>query len=246
MKTVSEAVVLMAGSGSRLRAHHTDVLKPLVPVGGRPLISYTIDALVQSGIRSITAVLGYESSVLAGALKNLMPAHIRLRMVENSEWHQQNGISLLAAAEVVSGPFFLTMSDHIFDAGILNLLREAGARDELNVAIDRKLDCIFDLEDATKVRTRGSGIAAIGKRLRHFDAIDTGVFVCPPEIFRYLEEAKENGDCSLTDAVRLMARDNRVRCVDIGEAWWQDVDTEAMLQHAEKMIAQSHTAAAAA
>ena len=30
-----------------------------------------------------------------------------------------------------------------------------------------------------------------------------------------------------------MARDGKVRAIDIGEAWWQDVDTPEMHAHAE-------------
>lgn len=248
MKALSEAVILMAGSGSRLRVHHKDFLKPLIPVRGRPLISYTIDALVRSGIRNLTAVLGYESNLLAPAVRRLVPAHVHLRLVENPQWHKQNGISLLAAADLLETPFFLTMSDHIFDPSIVDLIRSGGARHELNIAIDRKLDSIFDRVDATKVQTSGRDIAAIGKDLEEYDAVDTGVFVCPPEIFSYLQRAKQNeeGDCSLTDAIRLMAADTKVRCIDIGDAWWQDVDTAAMLRQAEKLIDQTRATAAAA
>ena len=93
---------------------------------------------------------------------------------------------------------------------------------------------MVDLDDAMKVQTRGDQIVAIGKNLRHYDAIDTGLFVCPHEIFRYLEQAKQNGDCSLADGVRLMAGDGKTRAIDIGGAWWQDVDTPEMRAHAEK------------
>ncbi len=46
-------------------------------------------------------------------------------------------------------------------------------------------------------------------------------------------ERKKDGDCSLADGVRLMASDGKVRAIDIGEAWWQDVDTPEMHAHAE-------------
>ena len=42
---VREAVILMAGSGSRLRSAGQNCLKPLLSFLGRPLISYTLDAL---------------------------------------------------------------------------------------------------------------------------------------------------------------------------------------------------------
>jgi len=91
-----------------------------------------------------------------------------------------------------------------------------------------------------KVRMDGKTLTAIGKNLRDYDAIDTGLFICPLEIFDYLERAKSVGsqsDCSLADGIRLMAGDKKVRVIDIGKSWWQDVDTLEMLQHAEKEMA---------
>jgi NDP-sugar pyrophosphorylase family protein len=78
-----------------------------------------------------------------------------------------------------------------------------------------------------------------GKGLRHYNAIDTGLFVCPLEIFDYLQRAKSGSsqrDCSLADGVRLMASDDKVRAIDIGDGWWQDVDTPEMLWQAEKKM----------
>jgi choline kinase len=133
------------------------------------------------------------------------------------------------------------MSDHLFEDAIVDRLLDSFAPGFLNVAVDRKLDSIFDLDDAMKVQTSGNKITDIGKKLRDYDAIDVGLFVCPLEIFNYLERAKSvahQSDFSLADGVRLMARDNKVRAIDIGEAWWQDVDNPQMLRHAERQIAK--------
>ena len=81
------------------------------------------------------------------------------------------------------------MSDHLFDNAIVDLLIDSANPRFLNIAVDRKLDLIYDLDDAMKVQTRGNRIAAIGKNLRTYDAIDTGLFVCPLEIFDYLDQA---------------------------------------------------------
>ena len=55
------------------------------------------------------------------------------------------------------------MSDHLFDESIVDLLIREASVDRLNLAIDRKIDSIFDLDDAMKVQMRGDHITAIGK-----------------------------------------------------------------------------------
>jgi len=241
MTPPSEAVVLMAGEGSRLRGTDKNFLKPFVPVLGRPLISYTLDALTRAGTKTLNFVVGYESKRMTAQVKKLIPSGLNASFIENREWQKQNGMSLLTAADRVAGPFLLTMSDHLFDDTIVDRLLDSFDPDFLNVAVDRKLNSIFDLDDAMKVQTRGNRVADIGKDLRDYDAIDIGLFVCPLEIFGYLERAKSGdggNDCSLADGVRLMARDNKVRLVDIGDGWWQDVDTPQMLRYAERQIAE--------
>ena len=230
----------MAGEGSRLRGSDKTLLKPFAPVHGRPLISYTLDALVHGGIKTVNFVVGYESERMTEQVKQLLPPGLSASFVENRDWRKQNGVSLLSSAGSVAGLFLLTMSDHLFDDAIVDHLVDSFAPGFLNVAVDRKLDSIFDLDDAMKVQTSGNKITDIGKKLRDYDAIDVGLFVCPLEIFNYLELAKSasrQSDFSLADAVRLMARDNKVRAIDIGEGWWQDVDNPQMLRHAEKWIA---------
>ena len=238
MSAIREAVILMAGSGSRLRRSQKTLPKPLTPILGRPLISYTLDALAAGGITKINVVVGHESDRLTAAVAKLAPTNVTLSFILNREWQKQNGISLLAAADNVAGNFLLTMSDHLFDNVIVDLLTESTMPGLLNLGVDRKIDSIFDLDDAMKVQTKGDRIIAIGKDLPNYDAIDTGLFVCPIEIFAYLERAKENEDCSLAQGVRLMAADKKVRAIDIGDAWWQDIDTIEMLQHAEKHMTE--------
>jgi choline kinase len=195
---------------------------------------------MRAGISTMHFVVGYESERVIAQAKQLIPPDISASFIVNRDWQKQNGISLLAAAVHVRTPFLLTMGDHLFDETIVDCLLDNFAPGLLNIAIDRKLRSIVDLEDAMKIRTRGDRVIGIGKNLRNYDAIDTGLFVCPLETFDYLEQAKSAGsrsDCSLADGIRLMADDSKVRAVDIGESWWQDVDTRQMLQHAEEQMA---------
>lgn len=237
MIRISEAVILMAGKGSRLRGFNGSLPKPLTQVGARPLVSYTIDGFAAAGITVLNAVVGYESAFLVRELQKLIPAGMELRLIENQKWQKQNGLSVLAAADRVTGPFLLSMADHIFDESIFDFVLGSSEPDKLNIAIDRKLDSICDIDDAMKVETSGERVVAISKDLVKYDAIDIGLFVCTPEIFDYLQLAKHDDDCSLADGVRLMAADNKVRWIDIGSACWHDVDTPLALRNAENNFA---------
>jgi choline kinase len=238
MREITDAVILMAGSGSRLRASGEMLPKPLVPIFGRPLISYIIDALEKVGVQNLHAVIGADGDDLVAALRPLVPASVRLNATSNPDWQKQNGISVLCAAGKVREPFFLTMGDHLFDPRVLERIVDEANQGELNLAIDRKIKTIFDLDDAMKVQTHADHVIAIGKNLANYDAIDTGVFLCPNELFDYLWRARRNGDCSLADGVRLMAERGKVRAIDIGDAWWQDVDNFAMRRRAEEELSK--------
>jgi choline kinase len=240
MRAVIDAVVLMAGAGSRLRASGGFLPKPLVPVLGHPLICYIAESLEKIGVQTVHAIVGANGDQLIESLRPLLPATIRLNPIPNPEWQKQNGISVLCAAGHVAEPFLLTMGDHLFDPAILPLVLESSESSCLNLAIDRKLDTIFDIDDAMKVQTSGDRVVTLGKNLESYDAIDTGIFLCPNDLFGYLRRAQRNGDCSLADGVRLMASDGKVRAIDIGAAWWQDVDTPEMLAHAEENLRRLH------
>ena len=230
--TITEAVILMAGIGSRLGTQTGAIAKPLVRIAGRPLICYTLEALERAGVRTVHAVMGATSDQLAIEIAPLVPSSMQLHTIVNLDWQKQNGVSVLCAADKVTAPFFLIMGDHLFEPAILETLLLRGDRAQVNLAVDRKIASIFDLDDATKVQTAGEHVGAIGKDLQEYDAIDTGAFLCSNAIFDYLRRAQRDGDCSLSDGIRLMAADGKVRAIDIGDAWWQDVDTPEMLQRA--------------
>lgn len=229
---ITDAVILMAGTASRMRG----LAKPLIPINQRPLISYTLEALEKVGVQNVYGVVGPKGEELATAVAPLIPAGMNFHAISNPNWQKQNGVSLLAAAGKARAPFFLLMADHLFDPAILERMIEHAHPQELNLAVDAKIDSVFDLDDAMKVQTENEVVVAISKTLSTYNAIDTGIFICPESIFDFLRSVLRNDDCSLADGVRAMAAKGKVRAIDIGEAWWQDVDTPAMLQHAQEFL----------
>ncbi|MEJ2504096.1 MAG: nucleotidyltransferase family protein, partial [Gemmatimonadota bacterium] len=54
-----KVVIPLAGKGTRLRPHTYATPKPLVHVGGRPVMSYILDVLEELGVEEIVFITGY-------------------------------------------------------------------------------------------------------------------------------------------------------------------------------------------
>lgn len=232
-----DALIIAAGAGSRVQGAGPAV-KCLLTVGEQPLLRRLLDQFAAAGIERAHVVVGFQAPLLRAALAD-WPLGLAVEFVENPRWQLRNGISVLAAAEALRAErFLLSMSDHVFDPRIVARATECAVPDGgATLLVDSKVDQVFDLDDATKVRATGERITALGKDLEPFSAIDTGLFCCRPQVFDALREAERSrGDCSLSDGMSLLARAGRLRAEDVGDAWWQDVDTPEMLAEARRRV----------
>jgi NDP-sugar pyrophosphorylase family protein len=59
-----DAVVLVGGQGTRLRAVLADRPKPLAEVAGRPFLTYVLDFLAAAGVRRVTLCTGYRAEMV--------------------------------------------------------------------------------------------------------------------------------------------------------------------------------------
>ena len=239
MSAVTQCLILAAGNGSRIAPVAGGSPKPLVPVCGVPLLEHVMRSSREAGIERFVIVAGYRADLIRRWLSDRTISGAAVTLIENSEYHKANGISALAAKAEFHQPFLLLMSDHIFEAKTAKvLMRQALAQDEVILAVDTKLDRIFDLDDTTKVRFQGNHVVEIGKQLSNYNAFDTGMFLCSQALFSCLESAKKNGDCSLSDGMRKLAQQRKLRTFDIGDGRWQDVDGPQALEHAERIFDQ--------
>ena len=235
------ALVLAAGNGDRFH-NGTRRSKLLQPVLGRPLILRTLDTARDAGITGFEIVLGYQAGAVRAAIERHAPEGAAVHFSYNPEWRLENGVSVLAARERLAGRrFALLMGDHLFEARVLTRLLLAGtARGDSLLAVDSRPHRPAVTAEATKVRRSGDRIVAIGKDLVEYDALDTGVFVCAPDLFAALEAARAAGDTTLSGGIRRLAARGRMRGLDIGNATWHDIDTMADLETAESLlVAQS-------
>ncbi len=63
-----KAMILAAGRGERLRPLTDQCPKPLLPIGGKPIIEHTIQSLVSNGITDIIINVSYKGDLIQQAL----------------------------------------------------------------------------------------------------------------------------------------------------------------------------------
>lgn len=245
---IREAVILAAGMGTRLNCGPDmggERPKPLLELGDKPILRWVLEAIARVGIERAVLVVGWRGDMVRDYVRANPVPGLAVDFAQNDEWKKSNGVSLLKARDHVKGSFLLMMSDHVFEdrlaAGLVASDAPAGG---VRLAIDRRIAEVFDLDDATKVRTDAEGrIVAIGKELDDYDAVDCGLFACSQAAFEALEASKVDGDCSISDGMRRLAGEGRFLAHDIGDAFWQDVDTPDMFDHALAQLRRLTTAA---
>jgi dTDP-glucose pyrophosphorylase/CBS domain-containing protein len=62
--TLVQAVLMAGGYGTRLHPLTTDIPKPMLHVGGRPIMEWIINGLSQAGIRDITVTTHYKAKAI--------------------------------------------------------------------------------------------------------------------------------------------------------------------------------------
>ncbi|MGH2608917.1 MAG: NTP transferase domain-containing protein [Tepidiformaceae bacterium] len=235
------AVVLAAGDGGRLGPHTELLPKALVPVMGRPIIQYTLEALAEAGVDEAIVVTGYRERQLLAALRE-SPDVPRLRFVSNPEFRRGASLSLMAARPAVDAEhFLLVMADHLFSVELLRQLAADATDGRMFVAADFAPDAHHDVDEATRLRVASPGaetgprtVTAIGKHITPYDALDAGAFVLGPAVWDAARSVVE--DCELSVIFGALVARGELFAADISGSFWFDVDTEQDLAAAEELL----------
>ncbi len=232
-----KCLIVAAGQGTRLR--EKGALKPLIPIRGVPLIERVVDGALRAGVRDFYVVSGYRGDELRAELDLLADRKgVRITHIVNENWSRANGISVLRAKLLLDEPFLLTMCDHLVDPEIFTLLMEGFEPDTVTLAVDYNIeDPLNDPDDVTRVKVENGHIRHIGKVIRDFNAMDTGIFLCTPVMFTALETAQAEGDDSISGGMNVLARWGKARACDVGDRIWIDVDDPVAYGKAEALLA---------
>ena len=222
-----DALIIAAGFGSRLRELSDS--KPLTLVAGITLLELGVRQAKAAGVARVVVVTGH----MADAIEDFLPelsarAGIEVVSARVDDWDLPNGYSVMAGAAQIAGDYLLMMSDHIFSAEILKKLARQGSADRgVTLAIDHRVESpLVDPDDATWVKLdKAARITAIGKTIASYDAVDCGAFLATPELASAIAAAIADGKSgSLSDGMQRLADSGRAATMDVGEAWWLDVD----------------------
>ena len=232
-----KALIVAAGKGERINTSGEVKPKPLYFCGGQYLIGHVITRLRSAGITEIVIVVGFMGDLIQRALGDGSQFDVKIEYVNNSEFDKANGWSVFQARHLLSEPFILSMSDHVFEPAIVQQFVNFMSRNKGNyLCTDRKLNLISDMDDATKVREENGKIIRIHKKLEQFNTVDCGMFFLTPDFFRALVIRQKQGDFSITGGVQQLADEGSMKTYDLQNGLWVDVDTRRELAIAEEHL----------
>ena len=151
---VTRAVILAAGRGSRLAPLTDTMPKPLVPVGGRPIIATILDALNAAGISSITIVRGY----CGAAFDALHERYPHLACIDNPDWMTANNISSIALAGragLLADSYVIEGDLYVANPAVITPVQERS--NYLTVPVSEADDWYFDADAAGRITSIGIG-----------------------------------------------------------------------------------------
>jgi UDP-N-acetylglucosamine diphosphorylase / glucose-1-phosphate thymidylyltransferase / UDP-N-acetylgalactosamine diphosphorylase / glucosamine-1-phosphate N-acetyltransferase / galactosamine-1-phosphate N-acetyltransferase len=224
-ETVKKAVVLAAGRGTRMRELTLSMPKPMVEVSGKPVLSYILEGLRDSGVQKILVVIGYRKEVVMDHFGDGSELGVEIVYVEQIRQDGTGKVVELAKDFCGADPFILSYGDILVDASSYELLTRPGNADIIIT--------VRHTEDASK-----GGAVYVNEKFEVTDLrekqlleeattswYNAGVYAFNSTIFSYVArlEKSPRGEYELTDAIRAMARDGKkVKAVEI-KGYWADV-----------------------
>lgn len=240
MKTAKlKGGIFAGGQGSRLAAARKP--KPLVKIGGRPLIHHVLDGFAAAGVDSVTILindsLGEVQRVVARGdwpftidwIVETTPSsmHSFLRVVET------------LSADGNEGPFLLSTVDALTDNDTAAefFARARQRKAAITFAVNEQDDDDKPLRVACNDASR---VGAIGEPARGSELATAGLYAVSAVILREAESARHDGLSALRHFLaRLLERGYRIDALRIGNSI--DVDRPTDIIAAENFLAATAT-----
>jgi MurNAc alpha-1-phosphate uridylyltransferase len=127
-----KAMLLAAGRGERMRPITDSTPKPLVPVGGRPLIAWHLAALARAGIREVVINLSWLGAQVRATLGDGRDYGVLITYSDEGPVPLETGGGIFRAVPLLGpGPFLVVNADIWTDIDFAALALEEGAQARL-------------------------------------------------------------------------------------------------------------------
>lgn len=180
----STQVILMAGGlGTRLRPLTEDLPKPMLPIGGRPLLELIIRNFADQGFSRFTISLNYRGELVRAHFGDGSSLGVEIDYIEERERLGTAGaLSLLP--ERPDGPFIIMNGDLLTSVRFESLLKfhaETGAVGTMG-AREYEVQVPYGV-----IQMEGSRLLAIEEKPSHRHFVNAGIYVLSPEALNLLD-----------------------------------------------------------
>ena len=117
-----QAIIPVAGAGTRLRPLTYTQPKVLISVAGKPILAYIIENLLENGVSDFVFVIGYLGEKIKEYVEKKYP-HINASFVTQDERSGLGHAIWVAKDEIdLDKPLIIQLGDTILDADIKSIL----------------------------------------------------------------------------------------------------------------------------
>jgi MurNAc alpha-1-phosphate uridylyltransferase len=230
-------MVLAAGLGTRMRPLTDAMPKPLVPVGGKPLINHVLDRLAAAGVETAIVNVHHFADQIEQHLKPRRAPKIVISDERDAVLGTGGGI-VKALPLVGAGPFFIVNSDTLWIDGVksnLERLADAFRPDAMDALL-----LLAPTATSVGYAGRGDFVMAPDGKLRRRPERDVvpfvyaGIAMLSPTLFR----DAPTGAFALTQLFDRAIEEERLYGLRL-EGVWMHVGTPDAVAAAERAILAS-------
>jgi choline kinase len=244
---VAKAIILSAGQGRRLFPMTAETPKCLLPIQGKALIEWQLDALEACGVEQVTVVTGFGAAQVEDLLAKREGAANTTTCFNPFFEVADNLISCWVARDAMDEDFILLNGDTLFQPAVLERVM-ASPPWPVTLATDQKAS--YDADDM-KISLSGQRLRRVGKELPpgQADAESIGLMVFRGEGVNSFRVALE---CAVRDPRALkqwylsiigqMASSGDVWTQSIAGLDWSEVDYPLDLLRASAMVGRWQSA----
>lgn len=121
---MKKAIILVAGTGSRLRPLTETIPKCLVQVKWKPILVNTLDILEKNGIKEVIIVVGHLGDVIKAAIGGNY-CGMKIQYIINEKYNKTNSMySLWLARDYLKNGSLIIEGDSISEEGLINKVLE--------------------------------------------------------------------------------------------------------------------------